>query len=439
MFAQRCAKAQMKPPASPASTLGSTNLPRGSRSVVSGATVGTIQRKLVVGAVNDPLEQEADRVAELVMRMPHPALFTGVGPAQIARKCPTCAEEQSTAVDSEQVRRQSDDQVGAEEDEEGYEDVDGSTVRRAVDAGARASGRRAVSQHALNLLDATRGQGEPLTPSLRRFFNPRLGHDFSRVRIHADRTAALLNRDLHAKAFAIGQDIYFGEGQFQSHPGKLLAHELVHTLQQNNRIDGGAGPTPFQGSAGLVRRQPLDALDEPIAADVPQVAQTPCPNSVSLGTVSHRNFADQSTADQAKFRTYLSAKATMNVGPGPDHTGHCMKETLTPVSNSCPPEAIALLNSPPCSSSKCLDINRFGSGPTAFLDEHKTKGPSSILEGTGKNSCTAVCDQVYKCDRTRATTGKFRITRNFKAETATDADGAKINVTTGRVEKTALP
>ncbi|MCP3705410.1 DUF4157 domain-containing protein [Paraburkholderia sp. CNPSo 3274] len=402
--------------------------------------MGTIQCELVVGAVNDPLEHEADRVAELVMRMPHPALSIGAGPPKIARKCAACAEEeQATALDSVQVRRQADDPAGADEDEEGYKDVDGLTVRREVDASPRASGRRAVSQQAMSMRDATCGQGEPLAPSLRRFFEPRLGHDFSRVRIHADRTAAELNRDLHAKAFAIGQDIYFGEGQSQPHPGKLLAHELVHTLQQNKRVFGGAGPTPVQESAGLVRRQPLDAPDDPIAADVPQVSQAPCPNSVSLGTVSHRNFADQSSADQAKFRTYLSAKATMNVGPGPDHTGHCMKEELTEVSNTCPAAAIALLNSPPCSSSICLDINRFGSGPTAFLDEHKTKGPSSILEGTGKNSCTAICDQIYKCDRTQATTGKFRITRNFKAEDVTGADGSKINVTTGRVEKTALP
>ncbi|UOQ64815.1 DUF4157 domain-containing protein [Hymenobacter volaticus] len=65
--------------------------------------------------------------------------------------------------------------------------------------------------------------------------------DFSRVRIHTGGYASGLNRQLNAKAFTYGHDIYFNSGQFspQTKTGQhLLAHELTHTIQQGNRPQG---------------------------------------------------------------------------------------------------------------------------------------------------------------------------------------------------------
>src|SRR5215471_14382563 len=56
------------------------------------APAGSMQAKLVVGAVNDPLEHEADRVAEHVMRMPEPAAVSQASPLRISRKCAECEE-----------------------------------------------------------------------------------------------------------------------------------------------------------------------------------------------------------------------------------------------------------------------------------------------------------------------------------------------------------
>jgi hypothetical protein len=53
-----------------------------------------VQRKLGIGGVTDPLEQEADRVADQVMRMPAPAASIAAAPPQISRKCAACAEEE---------------------------------------------------------------------------------------------------------------------------------------------------------------------------------------------------------------------------------------------------------------------------------------------------------------------------------------------------------
>src|SRR4051794_16704971 len=46
----------------------------------------SVQRKLSIGAVNDPLEHEADAMADRVMRMPEPNF--------IQRKCAHCEEEE---------------------------------------------------------------------------------------------------------------------------------------------------------------------------------------------------------------------------------------------------------------------------------------------------------------------------------------------------------
>src|SRR5205823_9464389 len=77
-----------------------------------------------------------------------------------------------------------------------------------------------------------------LSESVRRFFEPRFGHDFGGVRVHTDALAAELSRGLHAEAFTYGKDIYFNAHRFAptSAEGKsLLAHELAHTIQPNVR------------------------------------------------------------------------------------------------------------------------------------------------------------------------------------------------------------
>ena len=77
--------------------------------------------------------------------------------------------------------------------------------------------------------------GKPLSESTRGFFEPSLGHDFSGVRIHTDTKAAEATKAVNARAFTVGRDVVFGEGEFR--PGseegdRLLAHELVHVVQQ---------------------------------------------------------------------------------------------------------------------------------------------------------------------------------------------------------------
>lgn len=85
--------------------------------------------------------------------------------------------------------------------------------------------------------------GHPLDRDIRAFMEPRLGHSFGQVRVHTDAGAAESARAMSARAFTVGQDIYFSAGHYR--PGtsagqKIIAHELVHTLQQaSGRNPGG--------------------------------------------------------------------------------------------------------------------------------------------------------------------------------------------------------
>jgi uncharacterized protein DUF4157 len=93
--------------------------------------------------------------------------------------------------------------------------------------------------------------GRPLEPELRHEMKRRLGYDFSRVRIHADGEAAKAAAAEQARAYTVGDNIVFGSGKFapETHDGRrLLAHELVHVVQQR-----AGGTTPTQATPVQLR------------------------------------------------------------------------------------------------------------------------------------------------------------------------------------------
>jgi hypothetical protein len=145
---------------------------------------GSIQ----VGAVSDPLEQEADQVAERVLN------DRGRGAPSIQ---PTGSRLQ----------------------------------RKATGAGALpGTGVAPASVH-----QVLSSPGGPLDRSTRTFFESRFGRDFSQVRIHTGAEAAASAQSVGARAFTVGNNIVFGSGEYA--PGdpagrKLVAHELAHVVQQ---------------------------------------------------------------------------------------------------------------------------------------------------------------------------------------------------------------
>jgi hypothetical protein len=163
-----------------------------------------VQCKLTVGSANDPLEAEADAVADKVMDVPQNSF--------IQRKCSGC-----------------------EEDEKAQRKPLASFIQK-MDSSA---GSTVVSESVGNQIESTRGNGNTLDRSTKSFMESRFGTDFSSVRIHTGAYASKLSAGLNAQAFTVGNDIYFNAGKYtpQSSGGKyLLAHELTHTLQQKNQF-----------------------------------------------------------------------------------------------------------------------------------------------------------------------------------------------------------
>jgi hypothetical protein len=81
----------------------------------------------------------------------------------------------------------------------------------------------------------SQSHGQTLDSETRAFLEPRFGHSFGDVRVYADGQADQLARNYQARAFTVGQDMYFRDGEYDpSSPGGmgLLAHELTHTIQQ---------------------------------------------------------------------------------------------------------------------------------------------------------------------------------------------------------------
>ncbi len=108
--------------------------------------------------------------------------------------------------------------------------------------------------------DVVNSPGQPLDDATRSRMEPRLGHDFSQVRVHNDDRAAESARSISAKAYTAGSHVVFGEGHYS--PGNssgqsLLAHELTHVAQQ---ASGPVEGTPV--AEGLSVSDPGDRFEQ---------------------------------------------------------------------------------------------------------------------------------------------------------------------------------
>ena len=176
-----------------------------------------VQTKLEIGAPNDRYEQEADSVAERVVRTPDAAVaVTAPKTNSVKRKTPYPG-----MVYPKRISRISMKRVQCE-----------GPAKTTTPPAARPLNIEAK-------LNSTAGRGSPMDPQTRAFMEPRFGADFSNVRIHTGREAAQMNNALGSYAFAHNNNIYFNEGQYQptTTSGKrLLAHELTHVVQQGAAV-----------------------------------------------------------------------------------------------------------------------------------------------------------------------------------------------------------
>jgi hypothetical protein len=178
---------------------------------LEGKIIG-FQRKLIVGAADDQYEQEADRVARDVVNTADP-----VAASSMQR------EKETEPIQAKSAGSMSD----------------------SFDAGVDVETQ--VTQ--------SKGLGSPLPDPVRTYMEPRFGSDFSAVRAHTGSDAIQMNRNVGARAFTHGSDIYFGEGHSPANL-ELTAHELTHVIQQT-------GNQPLQAKKGAADREERATVDVP--------------------------------------------------------------------------------------------------------------------------------------------------------------------------------
>ena len=179
-----------------------------------------VQPKLTVSQPGDSYEREADRIAATIVGASD--RHAGLEPTISATPVPTGQAVQRTCACS-----------GSSSDSgrcaECTRDEENPTVRRAPIE----SVTHAIAPPIVH--DVLNSPGQPLDESVRAEMEERFGHDFSRVRVHTDGRSATAARALNARAFTVGRDIAFGSGEYAPatrNGQRLLAHELVHVVQQ---------------------------------------------------------------------------------------------------------------------------------------------------------------------------------------------------------------
>jgi outer membrane protein OmpA-like peptidoglycan-associated protein len=148
----------------------------------------------------------------------------------------------------------------------GHEDE--AEVHRQADA---ASARPATGNVPAEVLDVVRSPGLPLTLATQRFLEPRFGHDLGHVRVHAGPAAGRAARAVAARAYTIGRDIVFGDGQYDpaSPAGqRLIAHEMAHVVQQRTGCQAlNRQPLTVSAPSDPAEAQADRAADEAMGAD----------------------------------------------------------------------------------------------------------------------------------------------------------------------------
>ena len=233
------------------------------------ATVG-FRPKLKVDQPGDVYEQEADEIAERVMRSPAGdasgsrgneccsgcASGTGCsgGVQRQAASAGSRAHGSEVSSDTESRIRsrgsagqlslgKPSDAAERAADAAGQHPLVHPTTRTvdAIDASAPARNSASLTSAAL-FHEAVASPGEPLDEDTRALMEPSFHHNFSNVRVHADMSSSQSAGRVNALAYTAGRDIVFAAGSYA--PGtdsgrRLLAHELAHVVQQSSGpVDG---------------------------------------------------------------------------------------------------------------------------------------------------------------------------------------------------------
>ena len=276
-----------------------------------------IQPKLMVGAPNDKYEQQADRIADEVMRMPEPTFQRQSASPEFEEELEDLVQPKPLADQiTPLVQRQAESEEEREEEDELMQPKMGPAGK-----GFQAGGESESWVRSLN------GSGRPLDRAEREFFEPRLGCTLDRVRVHTGGRATIAAKSIGAMAFTIGHNIVLASGQYcqvDDSSRRLLAHEMVHTLQQRGSRAPRLQPYTIDASC----RSP-----EPFEAE--HWGGITCQNGTMIenGSVLTVNFADlpnRCSGDDYSMHSEAlidrAAAEVVRVVSAADRPEHCLRE-----------------------------------------------------------------------------------------------------------------
>lgn len=145
-------------------------------------------------------------------------------------------------------------------------------------------------------INEARGGGQPLDGALQEQMGANLGCDFNEVRIHTGAEADDLNRRLSARAFTIGSDIFFTRGAYDPNSisgWELIAHELIHVVQQRNGGVSGDAKGMTVRPAGDEFEQEADNLSQIVAGTREVLTEPRVQRRLPEVTVVQRVLQDQ--------------------------------------------------------------------------------------------------------------------------------------------------
>ncbi len=215
-----------------------------------------IQPKLEVGQTDDKYEWEANAVADRVMMMPS---YTAAEPPMTTNKASRSLQLASFEHGVVQMNKECEEEklhmkpesswlqmAGIDDSNEGINNGQVQTKREIGTSNDKMQIKPVVQRSGNGTLHASSsfaerlqkrsGHGKQLPTKVNHEMSGKMGTDFSGVRIHTDSNAVQMSQDIGAHAFTHGNDVFFNRGKYDpgSSKGKhLLAHELVHVIQQN--------------------------------------------------------------------------------------------------------------------------------------------------------------------------------------------------------------
>ena len=268
--------------------------PKRASNLVPPSRIGRIQTKLAIGSAGDSFEQEAESTADAVVRSSAVPSIKPIG-ATISTLTQRAVADSGKKDDDKHAQRAVAD-AGKKDDEKHAQRAvadpgkknDGKPVQRKaahaildddtkkhddkVQMKAEAAGGESAVQSAgvpagvEAQIDSMSSGGDAMSRADRNFFESRFGYTFSDVRLHSDANAAQAAQSLNAKAFTVGQHIFFGHGEFRPRTvegGRLMAHELTHTVQQS---------APAARTARRIQRGLLDSGKDWVLGKIQQFA-----------------------------------------------------------------------------------------------------------------------------------------------------------------------